>query len=151
MSDLAMAHKQLSIDCFNNCWTYLDKSEHTAEDREQMILLASASLWHWQQREDCQPRNLSIGYWQVARAYAVADEPGMSLFFAERCLEVSAEAELDAFCLGYALEAKARALAMGQGPEAAQPVVAAAEALLDKIEDADDRALLAADLETLKA
>ena len=48
-------HRQMSIDCFNQCWTLIDKTNRLPEDVENMILLANVSLWHWKQRTDCKP------------------------------------------------------------------------------------------------
>ncbi|WP_395741367.1 hypothetical protein [Prosthecobacter sp.] len=70
-ADSASLHRAFSADCFNRTWQLLEKPDRTAEDDEQMLLLAMASLWHWTQREDCTLRHRSIGYWQVSRVYAV--------------------------------------------------------------------------------
>lgn len=105
-------HQYLSADCFNKCWTLIDKTNRSPEDVEDMILLAHASLWHWKQRQDCKPVNLSIGYWQVSRVYALADEYEMARLFGEKCLKVGRGNQLPPFYLGYAYEALARAEAL---------------------------------------
>ena len=64
-----------------------------------MIQGTMASLWHWTQREDCTAKNLSIGYWQVARVYALAGEPDNARKYAQHCLDITPTD--DAFCLGY--------------------------------------------------
>jgi len=71
-ADMQEIHRQMSVKCFNECWGLIEKSDRTAEDTENMLLLAEASLWHWRQRTDCQPSNLSVGYWQVSRVHALA-------------------------------------------------------------------------------
>ena len=71
--DPAKAHN-FSAHCFNIEWELIDKPERTPAENEQMILYALASLWHWTQRPDCSTTNLSIGYWQAARVYALAGE-----------------------------------------------------------------------------
>jgi hypothetical protein len=65
--DEASAHRFFSAACFNRTWEWLDKPKRTADDGEAMIACCLASLWHWRQRPDCTQRNMSIGYWQIAR------------------------------------------------------------------------------------
>ena len=80
--DLAPAHKQLAAQCFSAAWKLLDKPERSADDDDQLVMLAQASVWHWTQRPDCTPKNLSIGYWQLARVYAVLKRPAEALHYA---------------------------------------------------------------------
>lgn len=54
-----MVHEAFSGGCFNKCWTLIEKADRSPEDVEDMLLLAQASLWHWKQRNDCTPMNLS--------------------------------------------------------------------------------------------
>ena len=44
------AHRHFSASCFNLAWELIEKPDRTAEDDEQMVRLAQASLWHWTQR-----------------------------------------------------------------------------------------------------
>ena len=45
--DPAKAHKFFSADCVNHAWGFIDKTDRTPEEDEQMLLLAMTSLWHW--------------------------------------------------------------------------------------------------------
>jgi len=139
-------HRRFSVECFNACWAVLDKSEKSPEDLENMVLLAGASLWHWKQRDDCQASNLSIGYWQVSRAHAVAGHYEMALYFGERCLEVGEIEALSPFLVGYAYEALARAEALRGDLAAARRYVDNGQAQLDLVEDAEERRMLEGDL-----
>ena len=67
----AAAHRWFSADCFNRVWALLEKAGRTPAEDERMISLCHASLAHWRERMDCTTRNLSIGYWQLSRVYAV--------------------------------------------------------------------------------
>ncbi len=71
---LEEVHQHFSTHCFNGAWDLIDKPVRTSDENEQMIQLAHASLWHWSQRADCCEKNLSIGYWQLARIYALLGE-----------------------------------------------------------------------------
>ncbi len=64
-------HRYFSAQCFNRAWELIRRIDRTELESEQMLLLAQASLWHWTQRPDCTPRNLSIGYWQLSRVFAL--------------------------------------------------------------------------------
>src|ERR1700687_1872237 len=66
----AEAHRFFSAHCFNRAWDLIRKSNRTTIECEQMLQLSQASLWHWTQRSDCTPKNLSIGNWQLSRIYA---------------------------------------------------------------------------------
>ena len=37
-------HRQLSAECFNACWTLIEKKDRTDEDIENMLLLAYGRL-----------------------------------------------------------------------------------------------------------
>jgi hypothetical protein len=102
-------HKQIASQCFNKVWDLLDMNVRTNVEEEQMIHLAHTSFWHWTQVEDHTPTNLSIGYWQISRVYAVVGNGDQALFYANRCIEVSLEAEVLPFYIGYGYEAQARA------------------------------------------
>jgi len=69
--DVSKAHRFFAATCFNKAWDLIEKSNRTSTDDEQMVLLTHASMWHWTQRPDCKQENLSIGYWQAARVYAI--------------------------------------------------------------------------------
>lgn len=145
--DLAAAHKFFSATCFNRAWTYIEKPERTADDNEQMLALAHASVWHWRQREDCQPRNLSIGYWQLSRVYALIRHAERAAHYGELCLAVSTDEP--PFFLAYAHEALARAAALQGDPRMMSEHLAEARRLGELVKDPEDRQLLLADLETI--
>lgn len=108
-------HKQIASQCFNKVWDFLDLQERTRNEEEQMIHLAHTSFWHWTQVEDHTPTNLSIGYWQLSRVYAVVGNGEQSLYYGNRCVEVSLEANIPPFYIGYGYEALARAyMVLGQ-------------------------------------
>ncbi|MBN2146754.1 MAG: hypothetical protein JW726_05165 [Anaerolineales bacterium] len=101
------AHRYFAADCFNKTWDLIDKPQRTSQDEEQMLSLAFASLYHWGQRADCTPQNLSVGNWQVSRVFALLGQADNARRFAQRCLEYS-QGE-PPFYIAYAYEALARA------------------------------------------
>ncbi len=107
--DLQAAHKYFSVECFNRAWDYIDRPPRKKTEQDKMLQLSLASLWHWTQREDCTPTNLSIGYWQVSRVYALLRQAEPARQYGEYCLEAAKSEGVLPFYLAYAYEAMARA------------------------------------------
>jgi tetratricopeptide (TPR) repeat protein len=144
------SHKQLASQCFNRVWDFLDLQERTKEEEEQMIHLAHTSFWHWTQVEDHTSTNLSIGYWQIARVYAVVGNGEQSRFFAERCVEVSMQANIPPFYIGYGYEALARAyMVLGQN-EMALDIFQKALSYAEEVVVEDSKKMLLKDLYEVK-
>ena len=145
--DLRYAHRYFASNCFNLAWTYIDRSDRSSEDNEAMVLAAAASLWHWTQREDCTPKNLSIGNWQLSRAYALAGQGDNAMRHATRSLEfVEGESP---FHVGYGHEAVARAASLLSDDHTFFAHLEKAKALLTAIGDESERVALEQDLSSL--
>ena len=130
--DLGAAHRYFAAECFNRAWDLIDKHDRTPEEDEDMIRLNQASLYHWSQREDCTNRNLSVGYWQASRICALLGQADNARRYGELCLRYSQDEE--AFYLGYAYEALARAESVaGQGEKAAKYLQDAHVAVQDRV------------------
>lgn len=149
--DASTHHRHFAVRCFNAVWELLDLERRDEAQIEEMIHLAHASLWHWRQSPDCTPRNESVGLWQLARVYAVAGRAEEARRYALLCLGVGAEADLPPFYVGFAYEAAARAeMALGDRGAAGEHLALAASCAA-AVDAADDRSLLEADLEELRA
>lgn len=140
------AHRFFSAHCFNEVWGLLEKPDRSVEDDRLMREMAHASLFHWLQRDDATPTNLSVGLWQVSRVYSVLNHPVEAMNYAEECLELSELERLSPFCLGYAHEAVARAAKVGDDGEECARALERARECLARVEDAEERSLLEADL-----
>lgn len=147
MEDDQNAHREFSTSCFNGVWELLENKDRTEKDDEMMREMAHASLFHWLKRDDCQPQNLSIGYWQLSRVYAALGKGEAARVYGERCLKVSAD--LPPFFLGYAYEALARAAKLGGKEDTFAGHLAAANAHAENVENEEERQLLVADLADL--
>lgn len=147
--EIQQAHKYFSVDCFNKAWDHMDKDgSRSDEENMEMLHTAIASLWHWTQREDVAAKSLSIGYWQVARVYCLIGQPNnarryglMSLHYAK---------ELPPFFKGYAYEALARAEMIANNRVVMKVYLEKAREMLDQVQEAEDRRILAKDLESIK-
>jgi hypothetical protein len=146
--DPVAAHRFFSAGCFNNTWKLMEKKDRTAAEEEQMLLLPLASLWHWTQRPDCKPHNLSVGNWLVSRVYSALGQADNASRYAAKCLLLS-EGE-EPFCLGSAHEAAARAARLTGKEEAAARHLAEAWRLLALVTDEEDRAILEQDLRSIQ-
>lgn len=145
--DIVVAHKYFSADCFNRAWTLIDKAGRTADENEQMLALAHASVWHWLERDDCEPRNLAIGYWQLSRVYALIRHGERAAHYGN--LSLTASADEPPFFLAYAHEALARAAALVGDVTVMSEHLTQARRLAEMVKEAEDRQLLLADLETI--
>jgi len=146
--DKETAHKFFSANCFNSAWQYIENSDRTDDEDQRMISLAHASVWHWTQRSDCTANNLSIGYWQLSRVYALLGQADNAKRYAKLCLDITPDDEL--FLIGYGHEALARAEMVGGTTEKMNEHLTEAKRLADCIADAQDKELLVNDLNTIK-
>ena len=144
------ARRRLAAACFNKTWTLLEKDDRTPEDDDEMLHCAHASRYHW--GEIGTAANRARGEWQCARVYAVLGRPEPALHHARRCLEIceSDPGALEDWDLPFAYEALARAHALGGEAAEAARCLAQARALGAAIAEEDERALLGADLATIR-
>jgi hypothetical protein len=142
-------HKYFSTHCFNQTWDYIEKvGERTVEDDLAMLHTAIASLWHWSQREDASPQNLSVGYWQVARVYCLIKQPHNARTYGLLALKYARD--LSPFYKGYAYESLARAEMIVNNRVIMKTHLEKAREMLGQIEDREARELLARDLESIR-
>lgn len=141
---VARWQRTLASHAFNRTWEFLDAAELTREQEEEMLAATFTQRHHWYQVGDA--RNHAIADWQVSRVAAVLGYADLALRFGERSLEVAIENGLDAFVVGFAHEAIARAAADVDDVETFNEHLELARAALDEVEDDEDRDILAADL-----
>jgi len=142
--DVASWQRTLAPRAFNRTWELLDASERTRHQEEEMLAATFTQRHLWYQVGDA--RNHAIADWQVSRVAAVLGYTDLARRFGERSLEVAMENGLDAFVIGFAHEAIARAAADVDDVETFNEHLELARASLAEVEDEEDRDLLAADL-----
>ena len=147
--DSEPAHRVFSVDAFNSAWDLIEKADRSEADIEEMIALAQASAWHWSQRQDVRPKNLSISAWQLARVYTEAGRYDEAERYANRSLEISKSADVSPVYTGYAYEALARLARETDQLELRDEWLALARAEAEKVEDALDRDQLIRDLDEI--
>mgnify|MGYP001566686733 CR=1 FL=1 len=146
--DLQVTHRYFSASCFNKTWEFIDNPNRTEEDNLFMLQTAMASLWHWTQREDATPQNLSVGNWQVARVYALLGQADNARKYAEVSLKFSEGCE--PFYIGFAYEALARAEMIAGNVTKMNEYLKQAREFAGQVEDAEDKDVLSADIDSIK-
>ncbi|EAQ80753.1 hypothetical protein [Blastopirellula marina] len=141
------AHRHFAVQCFNGTWDLINQSERTESESAQMLIRSAASLWHWSERDDCTPQNMSIGYWQMSRVLVLLGEANLAARFGQMCLQVS-PAE-DPFLVGFAYEALARAALVAGDKIEMDRCLTEATMRAGQVTDADIRKALEADLATI--
>jgi uncharacterized protein YndB with AHSA1/START domain len=136
-------HRAQAIECNNGIWEMVDAERSPAND-EEMLRRAYAAAYHWQRAAGAGPVNEVRASYMLAKAHLLAGHPEVSLQQADRCMAGCLEHGLADFDLGYAHEARARALqALGRAGEAS---VEWAAARAVPIANDEDRAIFEADL-----
>jgi hypothetical protein len=144
--DVSAAHKYFSAECFNRAWDYIDKPVRIRDEDDRMLHLSLASLWHWTQREDCTPTNLSIGYWQVSRVFTLLRQANNARHYGELCLVEAQKEGVLPFYLGYAYEALARAEMVAGNMDAMEKYLLQAHQVADSLPDPEAKKQLLSDL-----
>ena len=147
--DLAVAHKYFAADCFNRTWGFIEKTDRAPEDDEQMLLLTFASSWHWSQREDCAPTNVSVGYWQISRVFAILGQADNARRYGQLSLEALKDQTGLPFYFGYAYEALARAEMVAGDKARMEEHLARAREFAEKVPYPDSKKLLVDDLASI--
>ncbi len=146
--DLTVVHRYFSANCFNKTWDFIDNPHRTEEEDRFMLQTAMTSLWHWSQREDAIPQNLSVGNWQVARVYALLGQADNARKYAKVSLTLADGFE--PFYIAFAYEALARAEMVAGNKTKMQEYLDTAFALAEKVEDEEDKRVLMGDLGSIK-
>ena len=135
---MAVDHRRLGVDLFNHVWTLLELPERTRAQDDELIHAAHASRHHWAQVGE--PRHLARGEWQISRVYSVLGRGEPALHHARRCLELLEEnGDGEDWDVPFVHEAIARAALVACDRETAEYHLAQAQALGERIEDAEDR------------
>jgi hypothetical protein len=147
--DVEAAHRYFSADCFNRAWDLIEKKDRSAAEDEEMLRLSMASTWHWTQRPECTPANLSVGYWQTARVYILLKQTDRARRYAQLSLDTAQNGGAGPFYIAYGYEALARVEAQAGIKGKKEIYLNEARRLAQQVTDADDRGVLEGDLNTI--
>ncbi|MES0881945.1 hypothetical protein [Roseibium sp. SCP14] len=142
-------HKALAISLNQRIWFLLEKKDRTAEECEEMVHVAHASLWHWLQVGG--PVQQQRGEWLIGRVYVVLGIAEAALRHAERTFDLTERhsAELQDFDHAYAYELMARALLLSGDHGKALDMWERAGNLGAEIQGVEDREIFQGDLRAI--
>ena len=145
----AIDHRRLGVDLFNKTWTLMEKDDrHRGRGRRAICTARTRPRITGLQVGT--PANRARSEWQCPRMYTVLGRAEPALHHARRCLEIcEANPEaLEDWDVPFAHEALARAHGLAGDAAEARRHEERARELGERIEGAEDRRLLEADLAT---
>jgi hypothetical protein len=147
--DIQASHKYFSAECFNRAWDYIDKPLRNESEEDSMLQLSLASLWHWTQRKDCTSTNLSIGYWQVSRVYALLRQADNARRYGKLCLDAAQREDVLPYYQGAAYESLARAEMVAGKQDEMEKYLIQAHQIAASLPDPEEKKMLLKDLATI--
>jgi hypothetical protein len=85
--DREKTHRYFAVECNNRAWDLIEKENRTADESQEMIHLAHASAWHWQQVGT--PLNRLRSMCLLATAYLAAHQSSAAVRYADECVALS--------------------------------------------------------------
>ena len=146
-TDLGGWHRKFAVETFNGAWDLIDKAGRTPAEIRAMIVTAMASRWHWDSIGTAE--NKAVGDWQVAHVLSLAGYGDAALDFATAAYDSVTDNGIAGFMVASTLEGIARAHAARGDASARDDYIARATAALEDIDDAEDRAHIASQIDSI--
>jgi hypothetical protein len=143
--------RQLAVELYNSSWALLEKAHRTPEEDDALVHQVHASMYHWLQAPECEPKNRARGEWLCSRAYAVLGRAEPALHHARRCLEICEQHadNVEDWDLAFAYEALARASRVAGDEDHARRFEQRGRELVEQIADAEEKDIALKDYATL--
>jgi hypothetical protein len=143
--------RQLAVELYNSSWTLLEKAHRTPEEDDALVHQVHASMYHWLQAPECEPKNRARGEWLCSRAYAVLGRAEPALHHARRCLEICEQHadNVEDWDLAFAYEALARASRVAGDEDDARRFEQRGRELVEQIADPEEKDIALKDYATL--
>ena len=129
--------RSLAAALFNGVWTLMEQRDRSADYDDRMVEAAHASRFLWGLVGS--PTQWATGEWLLSRVYSILARPEPALHHAHRCEALTVDHGLDAFRLGFAYEALARASALAEEAPACAQYLARAWEYAAQVAATDDR------------
>jgi hypothetical protein len=144
---LPEAHREFAKLTNYQTWDLLEKQDRTLEENRELLLAASASLYHWLQIGTAV--HAQRGHWLLSRVNVVLDRTLDALEQAQICQEITTKYpdEMEDFDLAFAQEALARSYALAGDLDTAKKHRQLAEELGKVIQDPEDKKIFINDLQ----
>jgi hypothetical protein len=140
-------HRQQATSAYNRVWQLIEEGERSADRDEEMLRTAFASRYHWEQVGGDEER--AVGDWQIAHVASLLGLADLALRYATAALTRTQACGGTGWLLASALEGMARAHAVAGDRAERDRYMALARAALATEDDAEDRAIIESQLETI--
>lgn len=138
--------KKLAIKSNGETWNYLQKESLADDEKVQMLCCAYSSLYLWASSGGTS-LNLARGHWLLSRVCCVLKEASLANKHAELCsVYTEMAADRKDFDEVYAIEAKARSMALSGDRVLAAQLKRQASELATKIQDPENKSIAEADI-----
>lgn len=143
--------RQLGVELYNSSWALMEKEGRSPEEDDELIHHVHASMYHWLQAPECEPKHRARGEWLCSRAYSVLGRAEPALHHARRCFEICEQHvdNVEDWDLAFAYEALARANRVAGNDEEARRLEGRGRELAEQIADPEDREIVLKDYATL--
>lgn len=139
--------RAIAVRLFNDTWALLEREDRTPREDDRMVHMAHASRFHWDNVGT--DSNRAIGEWQISRVYAAIGNGPSALHHALRAIGYAEDPGVEPWVLASAYEGLARARVTAGDAQSAREARAKALDLLSSVDDEEDRAIVAADIDSL--
>jgi hypothetical protein len=139
--------RDLAKEAFNRAWELIEKAPRKAWEDREMLVLAAASRFLWEDQGDEEP--LLIGDWQIAHVLCQLGDGDLALQFAQAALERASDNGWQDWRLASCVEGMARAHA-ARGDKVARDFYAQrCQALIEALPVGEDRDLITSQLSSV--
>jgi hypothetical protein len=148
---VSSAERQLGVELYNSSWALMELPERTPEQDDELVHHVHASMYHWLQAPECEPKHRARGEWLCSRAYSVLGRAEPALHHARRCFEICEQHadNVEDWDLAFAYEALARANRVAGDEEEARRCEQRGRELAGQIADPEDKEIVLKDYATL--
>jgi hypothetical protein len=148
---MSSPERQLGVELYNSSWALMERSDRTPEADDELVHHVHASMFHWLQAPECEPKHRARGEWLCSRAYTVLGRAEPAMHHARRCLELCEQHadNVEDWDLAFAYEALARASRVTGNQDEARRYEERGRELADRIADPEDKEIVLKDYATL--
>jgi hypothetical protein len=140
-------HRTFAAATFNRSWDLIDKPDRSPAEDAELLTTVFASRFHWEPIGT--DENKAVGDWQIAHAASHLALPQIALTFANSALERTQAAGRSDWLLASCYEGVARAHAVADDAAERDRYVELARAVLETVDDPEDRELIESQLRTI--
>jgi hypothetical protein len=148
---VSSAERQLGVELYNSSWALMELPDRTPEQDDELVHHVHASMYHWLQAPECEPKHRARGEWLCSRAYSVLGRAEPALHHAQRCFEICEQHadNVEDWDLAFAYEALARANRVAGNEDEAGRFEQRGRELADQVADPEDKEIVLKDYATL--